>query len=310
MNRLQILYPSERAASLRKEIAMLRKSHIGKAQAGRRQGFTLVELLVVIGIIALLISILLPALNRARQAANSVACQSNLRQIGQAIHLYVAEHNGTLPAGQFEFAGGTDFWVQMGLTLPATLSRVMGSQVADLRELNPVFQDPEFPQVSGNTWGTVLNSYSFSHGLFPMRGQFAWAHTHAEEKSTSQINGALVRNQFSITRARRAADIAAAWDTGPGAASPTAWGGHAHLTHAEMRNDANAHVWYGTNFDSNTNPQLADQIIGRFEQFRQPGQVDFRHLSGTSANVLFLDGHVENRRYGDLRVRDFTFPWK
>jgi prepilin-type N-terminal cleavage/methylation domain-containing protein/prepilin-type processing-associated H-X9-DG protein len=65
--------------------------------AKRRSAFTLVELLVVIGIIALLISMLLPALNKARQSANDVACVSNLRQIGVAVQMYTQAHKGTFP---------------------------------------------------------------------------------------------------------------------------------------------------------------------------------------------------------------------
>lgn len=64
-------------------------------------GFTLVELLVVIGIIALLISILLPSLNAARQAARTVASLSNLRQLGIGLQFYVNDFKGFYPGGHY-----------------------------------------------------------------------------------------------------------------------------------------------------------------------------------------------------------------
>ena len=62
-----------------------------------RAAFTLVELLVVIGIIALLISILMPALGRARRLAQRTQCLAQLRQIGTAVQTYIAEHKGWTP---------------------------------------------------------------------------------------------------------------------------------------------------------------------------------------------------------------------
>lgn len=67
-------------------------------QRGRHSAFTLVELLVVIGIIALLLSILIPALGDARRSASKVKCQNSLRQIGNALFIYANEHKGAWPA--------------------------------------------------------------------------------------------------------------------------------------------------------------------------------------------------------------------
>ena len=74
-----------------------------------RAGFTLVELLVVVSVIALLIALLLPALSRARRAAQSAGCLSNLRQLQTCWLMYANDHGGTLPPNRHHDGGNLSF---------------------------------------------------------------------------------------------------------------------------------------------------------------------------------------------------------
>jgi prepilin-type N-terminal cleavage/methylation domain-containing protein len=111
----------------------------------RCSAFTLVELLVVIGIIALLIGILMPALNRARIQSRTVACASNLHQLGLVFHMYANENKGSVPL--YKECGPLQWFLfyrpylvkDEMLTSPNPGSR----NLHRLGELMPVFDCPE-----------------------------------------------------------------------------------------------------------------------------------------------------------------------
>lgn len=74
-----------------------RKTCVGPRGGTRASAFTLVELLVVIGIIAILMAILLPSLNAARERAKRVVCGNEIRVFGQAVHMYANQNKGKVP---------------------------------------------------------------------------------------------------------------------------------------------------------------------------------------------------------------------
>ena len=108
----------------------------------RRKGFTLVELLVVIGIIALLIAVLMPALGRAKEQANQVKCMSNMRMIGQAFMMYVNNNKFRFPRAAGGGATREDWLYWEGYATPPDPNRPL-----DDSAIAPYLGKPVNPEI-------------------------------------------------------------------------------------------------------------------------------------------------------------------
>jgi len=185
--------------------------------ARRRRAFTLVELLVVIGIIAVLISLLLPAIQRARLQASSIKCQSNLRSIGQAIHMYTIANKDSLPLG-FWNGVGADNVTSSGTHWVLLLQNTMASQYgtdwnsaattgANNNKIREVFVCPDAPgDASMADFVSGLTSYMSHPRLMPMYVPTGgWPQDNAS-------GAAKPFKPYRISKIRRSSEIAMIFD--------------------------------------------------------------------------------------------------
>ncbi|HEV7300629.1 MAG TPA: prepilin-type N-terminal cleavage/methylation domain-containing protein [Tepidisphaeraceae bacterium] len=277
-----------------------------------RLGFTLVELLVVIGIIALLISMLLPALNRARAAANTVACLANLRSIGQGITLYTNGNKGSLPYGFWDggfnpatgVAGGFDgskagdwtILIQSYITNKAGANYDENFATGGITgRTRAVFRCAEAPNDdSADSANNTLSHFASHPRLMPSLDGY-WG-TQVDPQTGKR------RVPYKISRVKRSQEIILIYDA---ALSQTGAGGWTagsspvgsrmdryRLTYQTNLTDNYAGVpsWFhpGSAVDITSDSGLTNR-----DGADNAGNFRFRHNKDRACNTLMVDGHAE-----------------
>jgi prepilin-type N-terminal cleavage/methylation domain-containing protein/prepilin-type processing-associated H-X9-DG protein len=254
------------------------------------RAFTLVELLVVIGIISVLIAILMPALTRARMSADLVKCEANFKQIYNAVSIYANESKGTLPRSSSLDPGTWGTFEQTFIRL----SEIMGTKVndANIDSLNPVFSCVYADTTGKLVWApNIVRTVQFHPRAFP---------------GYDQQKDATMNREFpqrKIATIRNAADKVMFYE-GP---QLPIW----NMTSEPESIFLDGWRW---NWGHMYADPPADGDVSRWDQPIDSGlnrddgwwvcSMRFRHLKNTTTPVAFFDGHVEARRKGDVKVRE------